>query len=257
MIYTMDFWRLREKKNKMSILDNSLKLFVSNIPFSITRYKLQSYFQQFGPLNLENTTLRTDRRGQRIGFVAFNSQGCLEIALRSSPHFLDGQFLQVIRMTPNKQANPQDRPREDVVEQVHERTETEVSATEKIEQTTQINSEASIRGRRSSSCKRRSSRKRSRSRSRSFSRESLRTSSRKRCRSNCISLSSSENSSSTSDSRSESESPSHGHQPTEQTAEEVAEYQKELEEELQTIQEQAADVESARQRRRARWRNRK
>jgi len=250
MVYTMDWWRLQEKRNTKN-QNNTLKLFVSNIPFSVTKRGLQCYFQQFGPLNLENTTMKIDRRGKRIAFVSFNSESCLDIALRSSPHFLNGEFLNVVRMTINRQGNLKELA--GVSENIAAQTETKVcSVTE-----SQVS--------RSSSCKKEISRERSRSRRSSTSADSGLSYSgqrspctlHKRSRSRSISRTSSENSSSTSDTQSESENPSKSPKSSELTVAEAAKYKKELEQELLTIKNETADVESERKRRRERWRNKK
>jgi len=250
MVYTLDWWRLREKRNTKN-QNNTLKLFVSNIPFSVTKHGLQCYFQQFGPLNLENTTMKIERRGKRIAFVSFNSEGCLEIALRSSPHFLNGEFLNVVRMTVNRQDNLKEL--EGVTEKTAAPTEINVCSVTEAQES------------RSSPCKREISRERSRSRRSSTSADSRlsysgkrsQSTSHKRSRSRSISRTSSENSSSTSDTESECETPSESLKSSELTVAEAAKYKKELEQELLKIKKDTADVESERKRRRERWRNKK
>lgn len=239
-------------------LDNNLKLFVSNIPFSVTRYHLQCHFQQFGPLNLNHTTIKTNRRGKRIAFVAYNTEECLEIALRSSPHFLNGEFLQVFRMKRERDGvdklqepvHVDVRSPEGVVDQAVAQTEVKVLSTEDSQMT--ANEE------RLSSREKRQKRGRSWSRrSGSFSGERSRSASSERSRSLSRTSGTSSESSSTSDTKSESESPIKLPKSTELSAAEAVKYQKELEEELLNIKKQTADVESERKRRRERWKNRK
>jgi len=272
MVYTMDFWRLREEIDKTNATMSSMKLFVSNIPHSVTKFQLQSYFQKFGPLNMEQTTVKTDRRRQRIAFITFNSTECLEIALRSSPHFINGGFLQVSRMTHNdtpfltgtlqpgqeppqvlstlfkngKNPDPEQSTTNESqpptgVEGDSNNTSTNFNQVE-VKEDPETEPSLPKRRREESNEQQRSSRKKLRSRSRSPSPSS----------SDDDSSSSSE---SQSDSESLSNSPAAKH--TELPAEDAAEYHKELEEELQLIKEREADVDLARQRRRARWKSRK
>jgi len=274
MVYTMDFWRLREEIDKTNASMSSMKLFVSNIPYSVTKFQLQSYFQKFGPLNMEQTTVKTDRRRQRIAFITFNSTECLEIALRSSPHFINGGFLQVSRMTHNDTPfltgtlQPGQEPPKvlSTLLKNAKSTDPEQSITNLPQQPTSVESDSNAtltssnqveakddpetepspqkRLREESSEQSRSSRKKMRSRSQSRSPSPS---------------SSDDDSSSSSESQSESESLSNSPAPkhNELPAEDAAEYHKELEEELQLIKEREADVDLERQRRRARWKSRK
>lgn len=74
---------------------NSLTLFVSNLPWTVSKGELQQYFSQFGPLS--GADVAFDQRGLSRGFghVTFKYSKSYVKALQTEHHMLEGKSLEV------------------------------------------------------------------------------------------------------------------------------------------------------------------
>lgn len=79
------------------------KLYVGNLPYSVTESSLEDLFSQFGPI--ESAVIIKDRdtgRAKGFGFVEFQNQGDAEKALDLNGHELDGRALKVNMAKPRE-----------------------------------------------------------------------------------------------------------------------------------------------------------
>lgn len=72
------------------------KLYVSNIPWTVSHNELKNYFNKFGPVNLATVIFDKNTGFSRnYGFVTFNSKSAYEGALKAPQHKLEGNSLNV------------------------------------------------------------------------------------------------------------------------------------------------------------------
>lgn len=98
MVYTMDFWKLREKIDGETRETSNRKVFVAGLPYSASRHIISRHFSKYG--EVEKVTLKTDRRGMRIAFVLFQEEYSKDMAISSAPmDHLNGKILQISKIT--------------------------------------------------------------------------------------------------------------------------------------------------------------
>lgn len=75
---------------------DSLTLFVSNLPWTISKRELQNYFTQFGPISSADVVFN-DKSGlsRGYGYVSYQFTQSYVKALQAKNHMLDGNSLEV------------------------------------------------------------------------------------------------------------------------------------------------------------------
>lgn len=75
---------------------NRLKLFVANLPWTVSGTELGQYFAQFGPVRSANVVFdKTTGFSKNFGHVTFRSQEAVENVFSKSTHNLEGNVLHV------------------------------------------------------------------------------------------------------------------------------------------------------------------
>lgn len=75
---------------------NSLTLYVSNLPWTVSNRELQNYFSQFGPVSSASVIFDEQTGLSRgYGYVNFNYSKSYVKALQAEPHSLEGKRLDI------------------------------------------------------------------------------------------------------------------------------------------------------------------
>ncbi|CAG9770729.1 unnamed protein product [Ceutorhynchus assimilis] len=79
------------------------KLFVSNLPWTVSHQELRQYFSKFGPVNVCTVVFdRSTGLSKRFGFVSFGNRQGFEEAQSAQEHKIEGQ---IIQLAPANQEN--------------------------------------------------------------------------------------------------------------------------------------------------------
>lgn len=71
------------------------RLFVTNIPWTVSHLELRKYFSKFGPVNLATVVFdKNTGLSKNFGFVTFGNKEGFDNA-NSQPHKLEGNILRV------------------------------------------------------------------------------------------------------------------------------------------------------------------
>lgn len=72
------------------------KLYVSNIPWTVSHFELRQYFSKFGPVSLANVVFdKSTGLSKNFGFVQFGNKEGFDNAQSFTPHKLEGNTLKV------------------------------------------------------------------------------------------------------------------------------------------------------------------
>ncbi|KAI0217576.1 hypothetical protein LSAT2_030669 [Lamellibrachia satsuma] len=84
---------------------NLRRLFVGNIPWTVSQFELKQYFAKFGPVR-SASIIFDDKTGisKGYGFVSFANRDAFSSTINHSDHELDGAKLNLQTVTP-KQRN--------------------------------------------------------------------------------------------------------------------------------------------------------
>ncbi|ALC45638.1 CG33714, partial [Drosophila busckii] len=81
-----------------SIARNSYKLFIGNLPWTISSKELKTYFSRFGHVaNAEVVFDKQSGLSKYYGFIAFSQRDAFNGACNQETHFLEGRVLNVQR----------------------------------------------------------------------------------------------------------------------------------------------------------------
>ncbi|XP_046413091.1 SRA stem-loop-interacting RNA-binding protein, mitochondrial-like [Neodiprion fabricii] len=73
------------------VANSTHKLFVSNLPWTVAHRQLKEYFSQFGFISNAYVVFdRTTGMSKGYGFVTFSSPKELNVAVKKTHHFLEG-----------------------------------------------------------------------------------------------------------------------------------------------------------------------
>lgn len=77
-------------------ISDSLTLYVSNLPWTISKRELQNYFTQFGPISSADVVFNNKTGLSRgYGYVSFQFTQSYVKAIQVKTHLLDGNSLEV------------------------------------------------------------------------------------------------------------------------------------------------------------------
>lgn len=79
------------------------KLYVNNIPWTVSHHELRQYFSKFGPVSL--ATVVFDKKtglSKNFGFISYGNRQSFEAAQNVVEHKLEGH---VLRVAPSNQEN--------------------------------------------------------------------------------------------------------------------------------------------------------
>lgn len=72
------------------------KLFVSNLPWTISSNELKKYFTEFGHVTYANVVFDKDTGlSKGFGFVTFSTKGGIDSVLNKSSHSMEGNNLTI------------------------------------------------------------------------------------------------------------------------------------------------------------------
>lgn len=75
---------------------NALKLYVGNIPWTVSKRELQNYFAQFGPIAKAEVVFNMETGFSRgFGYVTFDMSKSMVKALKTEQHMLEGNVLEI------------------------------------------------------------------------------------------------------------------------------------------------------------------
>lgn len=75
---------------------NIFKLYVGNIPWTVSSNELKQYFSKFGHINTANVLFNKNTGlSKNFGFVVFSNREGYESAANTTSHKLEGQILRV------------------------------------------------------------------------------------------------------------------------------------------------------------------
>ncbi|KAL1517257.1 hypothetical protein ABEB36_001044 [Hypothenemus hampei] len=80
------------------------KLYVSNIPWTVSHSELRQYFSKYGPVNLATVIFdKNTGLSRNFGFVFFGNRQGFEEAQKLIEHKLEGQVLKVAPSTQDQE----------------------------------------------------------------------------------------------------------------------------------------------------------
>lgn len=75
---------------------NALKLYVNNIPWTVSKRELQNYFSQFGPIARAEVIFNKETGFSRgFGYVTFEMSKSYVKVLETKQHMLEGKLLEI------------------------------------------------------------------------------------------------------------------------------------------------------------------
>lgn len=75
---------------------NALKLYVGNIPWTVSKRELQNYFSQFGPIAKAEVVFNKDTGFSRgFGYVTFEMSKSYVKAIKTEQHMLEGKLIEI------------------------------------------------------------------------------------------------------------------------------------------------------------------
>ncbi|XP_065220589.1 uncharacterized protein LOC135845721 [Planococcus citri] len=78
----------------MSTVKSVFKVFVSNIPWTISQRELKQYFSEYGQVAYTSVVFdRTTGLSKGYGFVSFTTQGGVDAVTSKTTHSLEGNNL--------------------------------------------------------------------------------------------------------------------------------------------------------------------
>ncbi|XP_064602234.1 SRA stem-loop-interacting RNA-binding protein, mitochondrial-like [Liolophura sinensis] len=94
---------------------STLRLFVGNLPWTVSRYELREYFQMFGPVKQASVLFNKETGMSRgYGFVQFGSREAYTAAISQNEHVLDNYKILIAASGKGASTNAsQGKPKDD------------------------------------------------------------------------------------------------------------------------------------------------
>ena len=85
------------------------KVFIRNLPWTVSSHELRTYFSQFGYVTRASVLYNNDTGLSRgFGYVDFNKRETFETVMSQPQHLLEGQRLRIEESTSKRRANSRD-----------------------------------------------------------------------------------------------------------------------------------------------------